>query len=1696
MATVQRLTLPQRAGSAKGCFVMPKAWVSHGGSSADGSELSLSEWMNYPLDTKMPLIPGIEKAMVLYTTDLGERLHARPNDHDFDLTDPCGHQMSTEYNLLHDPHLKPFYSFPGVKQRLVRNGFITQDGKVLCTLKEFNQYRQYLRKISLDYYNNERRRQLEDAVLARERAEHKKKESKAQSESLQIIKSRREKAKETRQKLREQEEASKRRYMALMRKDAMKRNLLQVDKTLHHEEERKRKDKEWESKRSKFQLNQDKERRRRKKAMEAWKAEERERQRRLEERRRQEQKEKEEKTMDHFVEHARLRALQREEMLRVEEEERQRRQENIRAREAAIQAQRQKQYEIFLKRKQQQQERRERTQKTLLSMWRDKTKAGKSDGKTASGTDVSTGGKGGLFSRFKGIKEGTESAKGEAEKKGAGLNLGRLVDRAIDKTMEDFEKAPRLPQEEQSPEETAPPLPQKEQSPERIESFVGEPAASKKQGKPATRTPVKRKTGTRGKKISFKFKVDKESMARLQSEFPGAKLIDVDELRRQEEEKTRQEELLIMQLQTDFPGANVSLEGEEGEETLEEVELQQVLSRSQTTLLHMRAAEIVRAVMETVSKVIIPRMVSEDKFTSSVEQEPRRSDTRVLNQVASDMVTSALDKLKTEMTEDVTDYGTRRVSREASQLVFSVIDGVKKEFSKENVAEDRKLDVRKSTSDSSLLTRTARDIVACVIDGVTKELTGQRSDMSAMSLTKTRSDTSLIGRTACQVVSSVVTAAKKPSKVQPALSESATVREMATQITSWVIERVRQEMADGSSEASAESFDDSCLEREILRTMRADSTPVEEPYSRPLSPEPSSDAEISRAGSKQSAVTKLPRVPDTQSQKPSTGEITSRHASKEAVLSKSSSSQKIRLVAPTSGTSVKKSRTSIKTSRTSVKTSRTSVKTSWTSVKTSRTSIKTSPATSKVLPSPKTSTVTATPTRKLSRSSRESVISLSRKSTSDSVVRKTSKTSTSLSGHTMSATEVRKMLQQRSEESFRPSQTALTEKLSSKEPPVLPEVSTGKVSEKPSKEKATGDLVTTKTSVVKPNGKASLEQTGLSSDTVTSVDNSDATAKQAKTSSSKDEIIAPKTLASATQASLERRESSIESGHSGRRTSISAPGLDVKRSSSKSLKKIASLHKRSSGGAVVRSGPSMSGADVKEIQQDDNEGKQEDADERVVKTAPSTPLLEDDAQLAGEAVMPSSMSEGSVKAKRSVNKVSSTQSAWSATPSKKASSQSSSLTKPRESQSTMMSPSGTKVSAKKSISKHTPQTGISTSQLGSSSRTPSVEKPTSRSSIKANSSKSGSEVTATTFRSSGSSLLRKTRSNIATPAAEKKTDVRLKASKSGQSRTSSIQAGKTSSSSTHDAKRSSSSVRNTFSKTKSSSSVKPSQSKSKDSVKGRPEISAESETSKQESEETTQIEEMEGDLDEDLHLDEDEEEDFGGDTEEPPAKDMQLLGAETQLSDVSDVEDEEVLTETENVVIKKRRESLVGAGAEEVPKTMSGSKASMKSYRRHSIAGSCATLEVDRSEFAPLEPTLQGRTVDLDDDLRENLSAISVKASFQDRMQDEITPRNSFRCLQKPELSSTQGLEREESLRSLITKRRMSLPSGVSLASFRAENSSEDIVQVNTMFDVGEFSRGVRRYSEVPKKPVAMHRPETDSSASLERIPESKENKP
>ena len=48
----------------------------------------------------------------------------------FNLGDPCCRLLSTEYNSLHDPHLRAYHKRKDNLQRLKREGYITSDSKV------------------------------------------------------------------------------------------------------------------------------------------------------------------------------------------------------------------------------------------------------------------------------------------------------------------------------------------------------------------------------------------------------------------------------------------------------------------------------------------------------------------------------------------------------------------------------------------------------------------------------------------------------------------------------------------------------------------------------------------------------------------------------------------------------------------------------------------------------------------------------------------------------------------------------------------------------------------------------------------------------------------------------------------------------------------------------------------------------------------------------------------------------------------------------------------------------------------------------------------------------------------------------------------------------------------------------------------------------------------------------------------------------------------------------------------------------------------------------------------------------------------------------------------------------------------------------------------------------------------------------
>ncbi|XP_074964888.1 uncharacterized protein LOC142064166 isoform X2 [Phalacrocorax aristotelis] len=102
--------------------------------------------LDLPLGVKIPVLPGSKP--VFCRAKLGEKLQ-RPSCY-FDLGDPYGRRLPTEYNSLHDPHLRAYHKRQDNLQRLKRGGFVTSDGKVVCTLKEFNEYRQYLTGLKLE----------------------------------------------------------------------------------------------------------------------------------------------------------------------------------------------------------------------------------------------------------------------------------------------------------------------------------------------------------------------------------------------------------------------------------------------------------------------------------------------------------------------------------------------------------------------------------------------------------------------------------------------------------------------------------------------------------------------------------------------------------------------------------------------------------------------------------------------------------------------------------------------------------------------------------------------------------------------------------------------------------------------------------------------------------------------------------------------------------------------------------------------------------------------------------------------------------------------------------------------------------------------------------------------------------------------------------------------------------------------------------------------------------------------------------------------------------------------------------------------------------------------------------------------------------------------------------------------------------
>lgn len=111
---------------------------------------------NLSMCGKIPVNP--EVSTVFHTSHLCQSLSQQKGD--FDLTDPNGYKLSSLYNCLHDPNLKTYMHRKDIHSHLLTNGYITKNDKVICSLREFNRYRNYLAEVQLDWDNRFRAEQV------------------------------------------------------------------------------------------------------------------------------------------------------------------------------------------------------------------------------------------------------------------------------------------------------------------------------------------------------------------------------------------------------------------------------------------------------------------------------------------------------------------------------------------------------------------------------------------------------------------------------------------------------------------------------------------------------------------------------------------------------------------------------------------------------------------------------------------------------------------------------------------------------------------------------------------------------------------------------------------------------------------------------------------------------------------------------------------------------------------------------------------------------------------------------------------------------------------------------------------------------------------------------------------------------------------------------------------------------------------------------------------------------------------------------------------------------------------------------------------------------------------------------------------------------------------------------------------------
>lgn len=137
-------------------------------------KFGLPKWKLMPLDSKLPTVPGPKDAYYFTCKKLGQQLYSGSKNVDFNLNDPYNYEINYYlYNSLHDKYLSDYFNKENNFKCLIERGFVKNNLDVVCTAKEYNMYRKYLKYLHSDAIKKEmdRRDEIRKDQLVLDRAE-------------------------------------------------------------------------------------------------------------------------------------------------------------------------------------------------------------------------------------------------------------------------------------------------------------------------------------------------------------------------------------------------------------------------------------------------------------------------------------------------------------------------------------------------------------------------------------------------------------------------------------------------------------------------------------------------------------------------------------------------------------------------------------------------------------------------------------------------------------------------------------------------------------------------------------------------------------------------------------------------------------------------------------------------------------------------------------------------------------------------------------------------------------------------------------------------------------------------------------------------------------------------------------------------------------------------------------------------------------------------------------------------------------------------------------------------------------------------------------------------------------------------------------------------------------------------------------